>query len=161
KNSNMNTIRLLLITIFFLYDAQLLAQQKYQRIYFEADQNQLLDIAQHGVAIDHMIRADKGFQAELSDKEVQKIQQSGSYVKILIDDLSAYYSERLKNNKPVSVTRDAPLNFHLGSLGGNLTLQEMWDELDSMHVKFPSLITEKQPIGYSIENRPLYMVKIS
>jgi hypothetical protein len=146
--------------IILFTNASYAQQQVYQRIYFEASQQQLLAIAQNGVPLDHLLKSGSGYQAELAGIEVELIKQQGCKVNILIDDLASYFSDRFQNYQP-SELRDAPENFHLGSHAGNLTVQEMWDELDSMRLKFPELITVKTPIGYSIENRPLYMVKIS
>ena len=42
-----------------------------------------------------------------------------------------------------------------------MTLAEAYAELDTLKKLFPSLITTKQSLGTSIENRPVYMVKIS
>ena len=51
--------------------------------------------------------------------------------------------------------------FHLGTMGGYMTLAEAYAELDTLKNLFPSLITTKQTIGYSVEDRPVFMVKIS
>ncbi len=53
------------------------------------------------------------------------------------------------------------LGFGIGSMGGYYTLEEIGEQLDSMKLLYPGLITEKQEIGYSIEGRPIWGVKIS
>ena len=56
-----------------------------------------------------------------------------------------------------------PENYENGSIAGFFTYQEMLDELDSMHAKYPHLITAKTPIDnhLSIEGRPIYWLRIS
>jgi carboxypeptidase T len=56
-----------------------------------------------------------------------------------------------------------PQHFRLGSMGGFLTLSEINAQLDSMHLLYPSLITQKQNIDtfHSIEGRPMYWIEIS
>ncbi len=53
------------------------------------------------------------------------------------------------------------LGFGTGSMGGYYTLAEVGEQLDSMKLLYPSLVTEKQEIGYSIEGRPIWAVRIS
>ena len=54
-----------------------------------------------------------------------------------------------------------PNNFELGSMGGFFTLEEAFEIIDEMQQKYPNLITQKSSFGASVENRPIYMVKIS
>jgi carboxypeptidase T len=46
-------------------------------------------------------------------------------------------------------------------MGGYYTLSEVYAQLDNMHTKYPNLITAKEQIGTTIEDRPIYVVKIS
>ena len=48
-------------------------------------------------------------------------------------------------------------------MGGFLTYQEMLDQLDSMHAKYPNLISDRLQIDtcHSIEGRPIYWMRIS
>ncbi len=53
------------------------------------------------------------------------------------------------------------LGFGPGSMGGYYTLDEVGAQLDSMTLLYPALIGQKQEIGYSIEGRPVWAVRIS
>ncbi len=53
------------------------------------------------------------------------------------------------------------LGFGYGSMGGYYTFAEVLQQLDSMRLLYPSLITAKAPIGYSNEGREIWSVKIS
>lgn len=63
--------------------------------------------------------------------------------------------------KGLSPTPMDALGFGTGSMGGYYTLSEVGEQLDSMRLLYPGQITEKQVIGYSIEGRPIWAVKIS
>ena len=127
---------------------------------------------------------------ELSDTELSLIQSAGYAYEILIHDLERYYADRSRKDMPLALhdleqrkaqslglTRNAgqdlgcledafptPQNFQLGSMGGFPTYQEILDQLDSMSVLYPNLITSKNPISDSlltIEGRSVFYVKIS
>jgi carboxypeptidase T len=51
--------------------------------------------------------------------------------------------------------------FDFGSMGGYYTFDEVVAKLDEMRSTYPNLITAKQSIGHSLENRNIWMVKIS
>lgn len=53
------------------------------------------------------------------------------------------------------------LGFGTGSMGGYYTLAEVGEQLDSMRLLHPTLVSEKQEFGYSIEGRPIWAVRIS
>ncbi len=58
----------------------------------------------------------------------------------------------------------APMNalgFGLGSMGGYYTYTEMVQQLDSMKLLYPALITTKEATGFTNEGRELWAVKIS
>lgn len=114
----------------------------------------------------------------LSPQEVNKAIQAGFPVEVLHADYTKFISDRNRadagligyinnhkqeyNNTDVS-NYSIPAHFRLGSMGGFLTLSEVYNELDSMRILYPSLISAKFSIGNSnsIEGRPLYCVRIS
>jgi carboxypeptidase T len=95
------------------------------------------------------------FEIVLSENEISKLRQLGFDVNVQIDDLSKFYSERLYKGAYNA------LGFGYGSMGGYYTYNEISKQLDSMKSRFPALITVKQAIDSSLENRPIYAVKIS
>ncbi|MBN2491995.1 MAG: zinc carboxypeptidase, partial [Planctomycetes bacterium] len=68
-------------------------------------------------------------------------------------DIEAFYASRL--------TPPGPLDLDLGSMGGYLTLAEIEAKLDSWRARYPGLITARQSLGKTHENRDLWVVKIS
>src|SRR3990170_4152704 len=122
-----------------------------------------------GIALDHFeVEKDKSMITFLSDEEFSILSTLGIRNEVLIDNWYEYY----KNLQILSTAQISDLTensksefgvsgFHLGSMGGYMTLAEAYAELDTLKQLFPNLITIKQSLGNSIENRPVYMVKIS
>ena len=73
---------------------------------------------------------------------------------IIHENLEEFYVSRLDNEYE---HRD----FELGSMGGYYTFAEIEEQLDKLYTNYPSLITEKVSLGFSLEGRDIWMVKIS
>ncbi len=147
--------------------------EKYYRVQLLGSPNEILhQLAQKGVAIDHAHFSNERIITEVSESELNLIKQTSVNYEILIEDMSKYYQER---NQQASSEKlqfisncdqfnfQKPAHFHLGSMGGFFTLNEMYQILDSMALLYPNLITVKQAISpiNSIQGRPIYYVKIS
>jgi carboxypeptidase T len=87
--------------------------------------------------------------------ELKHLAARGIPYRVVIDDLSAYYAGRLAPS-PMNA-----LGFGYGSMGGFYTYAEVAQQLDSMRLLYPTLITAKASIGTSIEGRSIWAVKIS
>src|SRR5258706_9888739 len=74
------------------------------------------------------------------------------------DDLEAFYSGRLKENRPLP---PAGIDWAGGSMGGYFTLAEMEALLDGWSAAYPSICTPKFSIGQSIEGRDIWAIKVS
>jgi carboxypeptidase T len=103
---------------------------------------------------------------------LEKLAQHNYSYLVLIDDMTHYYVERntlpesqidMHSGSLLSQFYPVPQGFSLGSLGGFCTYDEFLVHLDNLHTTYPNLITAKQPVSttYSIENRPIYYVKIA
>lgn len=154
--------------------------QKYSRVKVIANNLELHQISNLGVAVDHGIRKSNTFIiTDLSDLELDILNQYGYSYEVQIDDVKAFYKDRLSkpSEHPYTKNEDCsggsgntgsfepsiPSNFNLGSMGGYLTYDEMLDELDAMHLQYPNLISERSPISNfeTYENRPIYHARIS
>ncbi|MBK6331642.1 MAG: T9SS type A sorting domain-containing protein [Bacteroidetes bacterium] len=150
--------------------AQIEDPTRYSKIYFEADQTQFKKLS-NLLIFEHLAISNKGFVGDFDQEEKLIIQTHASNVKIQIEDVSKYYEERareeLKNNPTMlsantKKTRSGvPANYHGGTMGGYMTLSQMQQNLDSMALLYPSLISSKQVLGYTAENRPILYYKIS
>lgn len=84
------------------------------------------------------IIADKG--------DLSILDRHGLSYTIVHEDITAFYQSRYG---------DVLL------MGGYPTMAEAYDSLDLLYATYPDIVTEKDSIGYTIEGRPIYMVKIS
>lgn len=89
-----------------------------------------------------------------SDFDLQMLRQLGIQYTIVIHDLTDHY---LSQNTGAG---EFPEGFGYGSMGGFYTLAEVMQQLDSMRLQYPALITGKDSIGRTEQNRPIYAVRI-
>jgi hypothetical protein len=99
------------------------------------------------------LRETASVELTLDESEVQKIRNAGFAVETVVADWHASYASRLKSDAPASMLSSRARGFHLGSMGGYLTLAEVIAELDSMHERYPQLIGKRDSIGRSFEGR--------
>lgn len=169
-----------LLFIFLLCGNFLMAQQvKYSEVKIHIDRAGIIALAQAGLAAEEGYYGKDGtWTTILSQNELEKVRSLGFSFEVLHDDYTAYIENRNKSlvgqiryineHKNDLYNSDessyaVPQHFELGSMGGFYNLQEVINELDSMHLLYPNLISVKTAAGSnnSIENRPIYMVKIS
>jgi hypothetical protein len=169
----------LFLLAFSLCTISIFAQtQKYHRVKVDISEKGIMELSKAGIAVDHgEYKKGFSFTSDLSDNELKLVKKLGYPFKVEIEDVGHFYqhqNDNLKNYNPHNEVMNAgscntcpqyqtPGNFNLGSMGGFFTYQEMLDNLDSMVVKFPNLISVRQQIGSTttLEGNPLYFVKIS
>jgi len=163
-----------LFILIFLATAVFAQVEKYSRIKVNIESTQLRSIARLGIPPDagYYDFKENSFIAELNQRDINKIQELGLPVEILVDDVSKWYTERNAGFDPKELKSKAllapsdypvPQDFELGSCGGFSTLTECYEHLDNMYALYPDLITEKTPVSSlkTHENRDIYYVKIS
>ena len=170
----------ILTLVLILAITPFISAQKFSRVKVIANNQELLQISNLGVAVDHGIRKKNTFLiTDLSEQEIAILDDYGYTYEIEIDDVKAFYKNRLSKPESHPFLKNAdcsggsggsggfepavPSNFNLGSMGGYLTYEEMLEELDDMHSQYPNLITAKSPISNfeTYNNRPIYHVKLS
>ena len=125
------------------------------------------DLPKLGIYPDHISFERNGTTAAirlvLSKDETQTLRDNGIPFEIISDDLSKKHQLDLKRKKQAHPDQFSSQFFDLkpGSMGGFFTLQEVENMLDSLHLRYPDLISAKTAIGTSIEQRPIWMIKIS
>ncbi len=141
-----------------------LAAQRYSRVAIPNATEQLNTLSLLAIPYDDgFLKKDGTLILELSEKDLQKLENQNVNFEVLIPDVKEFYKKRI-GQASWEVPKEAPSHFHLGSMGGNLTFDEMLAELDSMRHYYPDLISEKIPISTDTtteEGRILYYVKIS
>ena len=123
------------------------------RVYIHSSQD-LEQLARLGVDFEGSRYKENTFvDLQLSLQEKEKIEQAGFQSEVLIADLERFYQDRLE--------RRSGKGFGYGSMGGFYTLSEVMAQLDSMIAQYPTLISRKDTIGYSVLGRPIVAVCIS
>ncbi len=154
---------LFILSVFVFISFQLTAQT-YSRVEIYVQPNEYQRLASLGLPLDDAYFSKNFITAELNQTEINKIEQAGFEVQILIPDMEKYYQKRLAQPKNIKTLPNTPQHFHLGSFGGNLNYEEVLAELDTMHNLYPNLITVKAVIDSEIPTHNdslLYWVKIS
>lgn len=132
--------------------------------------NDITILAEKGFAIDdaRFEKRDNYISIFLNEKEYEILKSTGLKYDVLIDDWYKYYNSISKTTETedrLSLQKSRELygvsGFGYGSMGGHYTLQEVNNKLDSIHLQYPQLTTKKFQIGTSVENRPIYAIKIS
>ena len=155
------------IFLLFLVNITFAQTEEYSKIIIYSSSSEIQKLREVGISLEDMSgKQDLYYILELSKSEIQKVENLGLQYEILIRDLSYYYSERYANSvnkKPENLKYVTPENFHLGSMGGFLTLDEVYAELDEMTTLYPNLISIREQISETttIEGRNLYYIKIS
>ena len=148
-------------------------------------QDELLNLANQGVAIDHGLnKKNHFFISDFSESEIEKIKYLNFDYEILINDVTNFYNERNRTSQKTNSNEyceendenfTTPENYDFkqaDDFGGFYTYNEMLSELDDMHNLYPNLISSRSDIrdpDYSenphihetYEGRFLQWVKIS
>ena len=171
KRLNSYVVWIYLLPVFSLLHGQQLQTQplKYSQIKIQiSDQNDINTLLKSGIHLDESKCDRDGLFVTLNSFEIQKLSALGYKYDIQIDDVIENYEKnvRLPDYQLPALQREMKLKYGIdgyefGSMGGYYTFDEMVTELDSMHTRYPHLITARQSIGSSVQGRDIWMVKIS
>lgn len=148
---------LITLLIIFLLSSLGNSYETYKQVkVFVPDQASFQKLLQSGIDLEGAEgKIGDWFEIVLEERELALLQDLGFLTLTIIDDYSKFIESRLFKGP-----YDA-LGFGYGSMGGYYTYNEVIQQLDSMRLLYPNLISAKQIIGTSIENRFIYAVKIS
>ncbi|MFZ4619673.1 MAG: M14 family zinc carboxypeptidase [Bacteroidota bacterium] len=153
------------ISLFLLLSSFLIAQERYSQVEIpvrnSAEFNRLVDL---GLAVDHYSgKVGTSISVLLSESELLLMDTHAIPYNVQIPDWQIFYNEQQARDIPslYKMTDDVPKYFRYGAMGGFLIFDEIKQQLDSMTLLFPNLITKKDSIGVSIEGRTIYAIKIS
>ncbi|MDR2972788.1 MAG: immune inhibitor A [Bacteroidales bacterium] len=171
--------KITLLFCFLLASIFLFAQEKqanYSRVkVYVSNQEQFNSLLQKGICLDNLdMRKGVYIIGEFSDVELEKIIETKIPYEILIENMSEYYvrqnvgysieklNEEMRKKPKTFKGNRTPEHFHLGSLGGYFTLDEIMTELGEMRAEYPDLISEKMAFPLqTVEGRNIYWVRIS
>ncbi|GAB1348216.1 hypothetical protein MASR1M107_04270 [Ignavibacteriales bacterium] len=157
------TILLLLVSILF-------AQETYKKVkIYPAASEGFRAITQFAFDLEETtVEKDGSIKIFLNSKEFQQLQTSGLRYEVLINDWNDYYNSlpKLRPEEKSGYLEESREQygiegFGFGSMGGFYTFQEAINQLDSLHARFPNLITQKFQIGETENGRPIWAAKIS
>jgi murein tripeptide amidase MpaA len=160
-----------LITLFFLLIFLTCTySQTYKQVKIYLNNNTDIQVLNNaGLEIDHAyFTKDGAAEVFLDEQEFAILQTLGFRYEVLIEDWQEYYDAlpQLADAEKQSLLDQSKEmynvdGFEFGSMGGFYTYAQMVVELDSMFMLYPNLITQKIPIGTTVEGRTIWGVKIS
>jgi carboxypeptidase T len=159
-------VRLCGIVVLLLWaSAPLGAQSRYSQVAVSVNSPaEIQRLAAFGLPLeDAATRITGRLELLVSETDLFRIRDAGFAVITLIPDVRRHYAARLQADRAVATLAEVPAvpHFHLGSMGGLLTLDEVRAELDSMQRAYPLLITKRDSIGRSIEGRAIWSVRLT
>ena len=163
------TTILILFFLTIIFSAN--AQETYSKVKIYTGNKGLQQLAALGIDVtEGIVKKGVWFETVLSQSEIRKVKAAGLKTDTEIEDISAFIAARNRNQKKLSIARDVneewpvPVHWEYGSMGGFYTLDEVIDELDSMAMLYPNLISPRAPISNDTvthEGRKLWWVRIS
>ncbi|NMC99935.1 MAG: hypothetical protein GYA62_09455, partial [Bacteroidales bacterium] len=171
-------LTIILFLLMFSYTGIYAQKEVYDKVkIFIKEPSDIQQISELGIALDGTyIKKNEYIIGEFSRQDIDKIKSKDFSVEVLIADVASFYEKRNKQvsdslaMKKKTVENASCLNdkyptphyFTLGSVGGYYSYEEIMAQLDSLHQRFPQLVTVKQALSpNSIEGRKLWYVKIS
>jgi len=137
------------------------------KIYVHSDEDMRL-LQQNDITTEHYTGSiATGIEVVINQEEIYRLNNTGVNYEIKIQDMDSYYLNRpkpsnLELQKSYEIMNGDNIDgFSFGSMGGYYTYNEVVQKLDSMKLQYPNLITAKQSLGLTYENRNVWYVKIS
>lgn len=115
------------------------------RVYFE-NKVQRLELLRMGLDIAYV--GDDYLDVVTDSTELKLLQSKRHQTEVVHPSLSKFYRNRISAKENLT-------------MGGYMTLAEINDYLDSLIVDHPNLVSAKQHIGYTLEGRDTWAIKIS
>ncbi len=143
--------------------------EKYSEVrIFVNTHDQIQALQNAGLYFDHVKNEKTSIRTILNSEEMAVLRRAGVSFEIVIDDVVADYERRtaMTAGELRSLERRMKEDYGIdgfgyGSMGGFYTNAEVNGKLDSMHIQYPNLTTQKDSIGTTIEGRKIYAIKIS
>ncbi len=160
--------RIIIATILLI--STLLPQEIYKKVkIFPSNSEGFAPILQYAFDLEESTTdKDGSIKIFLNSKEFSDLQNSGLRYEVLIPDWQQYYNNlpTLRPEEKSEFLRESKEKygiegFGFGSMGGFYTFQEAINQLDSLHARFPNIITQKFQIGETENGRPIWAAKIS
>ncbi len=162
-----NFLCLLLILHLFI-SLSTSAQDKliYSRVLLKADKADLFEnLKQLGIYPDHMKATAKGYVVVFDEHELDLIETSNLPYEVLIEDMEKYQAKRfaaeMKDPVIQNMIRSKKDGFTLGNYAGYNNIGQLYQKMIEISTNYPHIAAEREIIGRTHNNRPIYMIKIS
>lgn len=126
-----------------------------------AQMQQLLALDLDLAGCQRPLLAQRRIELIVSDAEVTRLANLGFAVRVLQRDLADAYARQAAQAQPAGYPDLPNPPLGQGAMGGHWTLAQMESILDDLNALNPAICSQKVSIGTSIENRSIWMVKIS
>ena len=172
--------KFVLFLVFTVLAPVLFAQQeKYSEVRITLDDQGMTALAKMGIAVEDGVYKPGAFLTiVLTQPELEKVTKAGFSFEVLADDYVKLIEKRnagameriryINENKQQLYGKGTtewpvPEGFHLGSMGGYFTPDEIKHEMDSLHLKYPNLVTTRKTASgtETDEGRSIYFIKLS
>jgi len=160
--------RIIIATILLI--STLLPQEIYKKVkIFPSTNEGFAPILQYAFDLEESTTdKDGSIKIFLNSKEFSELQNSGLRYEVLIPDWQVHYNNlpTLMPEEKLEFLQESKAKygiegFGFGSMGGFYTFQEAINQLDSLHARYPNIITQKFQIGVTENGRPIWAAKIS
>ena len=177
-------MRLSLIIFFCILQSFLFAQNNelYHRARINLEGQSAILLSNLGIELDHGILVPKRYlENDFSDSEIKRIRKAGFKVDIVIEDVISFYANPDRPSELDQIIRrqgncanntgpscqiseyTTPQNYSGGSMGGYKTYAELIPHIDSMHLLYPNLISERIHLDQfpTYEGNTVFYLKLS
>ncbi len=174
KRLNSLILRLSVIGFVFMFTFVTAFQnQEKQPVYYEvriyiSTQEHVIQLAQQGLILPEAKFEKSSVVTVLNESDMEILKKSGFAYEVIVEDLVAEFNNRPTLSKGELLVLERQMKdkfdiegFGYGSMAGFYTWPEINSKLDSMHLQYPSLTLAKDSIGCTLQNRPIYAIKIS
>ncbi|HNX21742.1 MAG TPA: M14 family zinc carboxypeptidase [Bacteroidales bacterium] len=152
----------------FLLIAQI--QEVYSKVKITIQNpSQAVQLLENGINMENIaILKNQSFTVELSNSEILKLNTLDIPYEVIISNMAEYYQKRNlyisidSINNMIRNSKTLPTQFHLGSIGGFLSLPEIYSDIHLMAQLYPQLISDTISISNSttVNGNKIYYVKM-
>lgn len=166
----MKNLTFLIITLLLQVTLTAQIQENYSKVKISLlNPSQAIQLLENGINLENIsFLKNSSFTLELPESDIQVLNILQIPYEVLISNMSAFYEARNKNisidsiNNVLHNNKSIPTHFHLGSIGGFLSLPEIYADIHLMSQLYPQLISDTISISNSttMNGNKIYYVKL-
>ncbi|MFA8450821.1 MAG: M14 family metallopeptidase [Bacteroidales bacterium] len=165
----MKKLSVIFFLLFISFNIYSQISHNYSRVKIDSKDLERISKELPFISISDCLRIEENhFTLDLSNYEIAELKKSRISFEVEIEDLESFYSKRLANSTfSKKLLRDisakVPKDWEYGSMGGYLTLKEIYTHMDAMANKYPNLVGKRKAIKdiKTAEGNSVYYLTIS